>query len=175
MRTANYNGSLYLCFMFRYLFFTVTFYNPETSVTIQTFMPSFMFCYTSFLATAVWFLYLTPVKEISSILFLAVQYNFDNFLHLYRFLTLSVASVRLWDLWVWPRSISPLSLHSGHIGGPLFQSCSGVAVTPKTLQGKEDGSLFYSTLSQASPFACCLCTSQTSNILFIVISATACW
>jgi len=47
--------------------------------------------------------------------------------------------------------------------GPLLQSCSGVAVTPKTLQVKEDGSLFYSTLSQASPFACCLCKSQTSS------------
>jgi hypothetical protein len=43
-------------------------------------------------------------------------------------LTLSVASVRLWDLWVWSRSISPLSLYSGHIGGPLFQFCSGVVV-----------------------------------------------
>ena len=171
-------------FYVRFLFFTVTFYNPKTSVTIQTFMPSFMFCFLvtciSFLATAIWFLYLTPVKEISSIFFLAVQYNFGNFLHLCWFLTLSVVSVRLWDLWVWSRSISFLSLYSGHIGGSLIpipfrcrdsQSCM---VVPKTLQGKEDGSLFYSIVSQALPFACCLCTSQTRSTLFVVISASAC-
>ena len=150
-------------------------------MTIQTFMPSFMFCYTSFLVTAVWFLYLTPVKETSSIIFLAVQYNFDNLDHLYRVLTLSMASVRLWNLWVWSRSISALAPHSGHIGGsliPVLFRCRhnySCLVLPKTLQGQEDGSVFYSIFSQVLPFACCLCAAQTRSALFVVISATACW
>jgi len=51
----------------------------------------------------------------SPIFFLAAQYNFDIFHHLSRLLTLSMASVRLWHLWMWSRSTLSVLPHSGHI------------------------------------------------------------
>ena len=61
----------------------------------------------------IFFPYPTPVKMMSPIFFLAVQYNFKNFQLLSRLMTLSMASVRLWYHWMCSRSISSASSHSG--------------------------------------------------------------
>ena len=55
-----------------------------------------------------------PITGMSHI-FLAVQYNFDNFHHLPQLLTLTMASMRLWHVWLWSRCISLVLLHGGHI------------------------------------------------------------
>ena len=58
----------------------------------------------------------TPVWVMSLIFFIAVQNNFDNFHRLSGLLTIPIECVRCWHLWMWWRSISLGSQHSGHIG-----------------------------------------------------------
>jgi hypothetical protein len=60
------------------------------------------------------FFFPKPVRGMSPIFFLAVQYNFDRFHHISWLLALSVLSVKLWYFWMWLRSISSASSHSGH-------------------------------------------------------------
>lgn len=97
-----------------------------------------------------------PVKGMSSILFLAAQCSFDIFHHLSRLLTLSMASVRLWRLWMWSSSISSVSPHNGHIwesfdaftfivAGGSHVRCWGDSWQPKHLL---DGSLFSSIMER---------------------------
>jgi hypothetical protein len=67
------------------------------------------------------FFFSMPITGMSHIFLLAVLYNFDNFHHLSQLLTLSMASIRLWHVWLWSRSIALASPHSGHTGESLNQ------------------------------------------------------
>ena len=118
------------------------------------------------------FLHPTPVRGLSLVFFLALQHDFDRFHYLTRLLALSMLAVKLRQFWMWSRSISFASMHTGQIEEPcipnLFrwrctQSCAVIRrkLAAKTFLGTIYGILFSGIVSQALPFTCCLLTLNT--------------